>query len=40
VVTDQKGVEKFTDVFTLAVPGESKGYTHAELEEAKAWVSA
>jgi len=39
VVTDQKGVEKFTDVFTLAVPGESKGFTHAELEEAKTWVS-
>ncbi|RZK78061.1 MAG: STAS/SEC14 domain-containing protein [Pedobacter sp.] len=40
VVSDQKGVEKFTDMFTLAIPGESKGYTPAELEDAKLWVSA
>lgn len=39
VVTDQTAVEKFTDLFTLAVPGKSKGFTHAELEEAKLWVA-
>lgn len=39
VVTDQSAVEKFTDLFTLAVPGKSKGFSHAELEEAKIWVA-
>ena len=40
IVTDQKGVEKFTDVFSYAVPGEYKGFSIAELDAAKAWVSA
>ncbi len=39
VVTDQKAVEKFTDLFTLVVPGKAKGFTHAELEQAKTWVA-
>lgn len=39
VVTDQKGVEKFTDVFGYVVPGDSKGFTLSQLEEAKQWVS-
>lgn len=39
VVTDQSGVEKFTDVFTVMVPGQSKGFKLSELEAAKAWVS-
>lgn len=39
VVTDQSGVEKFTDAFSIFVPGESKGYKLSELEEAKQWVS-
>lgn len=40
VVTSQKGVEKFTDIFTFAITGEAKGFTPDELEEAKKWVSA
>jgi hypothetical protein len=40
IVTDQKAVEKFTDIFSYAVPGEYKGFSTTELEEAKAWVSA
>jgi len=40
VVTDEPAVETFTDMFTIAVPGKSKGFKHAELSEAKAWVSA
>lgn len=40
VVTDQKGVEKFTDIFTFAIVGESKGFKPDELEIAKLWVSA
>jgi len=39
VVTDQSGVEKFTDIFSLLVPGEAKGFKPEELEEAKAWIS-
>ena len=37
VVTAEKGVEWFTDVFTVATPGTSKGFKPEELEEAKAW---
>jgi hypothetical protein len=39
VVSDQKGVEWFTNVFTFFVPGKSKGYPLAELEEAVKWVT-
>lgn len=39
VVTEQAGVQKFTDVFSLLVPGEAKGYTHHQLAEAIHWVS-
>ena len=40
VVTNEKMVEKFSDAFGLIVPGESKGFTLAELADAKEWVSA
>ena len=40
VVTNEKLVEKFSDAFGLIVPGESKGFTLAELATAKEWVSA
>ena len=39
VVSDQKGVEWFTDVFTIATPGSSKGFKPEEIEEAKAWLA-
>lgn len=39
VVSDQKNVRQFTDLFSSMVPGESKGYAPGELEQAKAWVS-
>jgi len=39
VVTDEIVVEKFTDLFTIAVPGKSRGFKHVEMEEAKAWIS-
>jgi len=38
VVTAEKGVEWFTDVFTVATPGTSKGFKPEELEQAKAWL--
>lgn len=40
VVSDKEGVNKFTDMFTVAIPGEAKGYKISELEEAKRWVAA
>lgn len=39
IVTDQKAVEKFTDGFSYVTPGEAKGYSLNELNEAIAWVS-
>ncbi|MCX2574196.1 SpoIIAA family protein [Pedobacter sandarakinus] len=40
VVSQEKGVEWFTDVFTIATPGQSKGFKPEELEQAKAWLAA
>src|SRR4051812_45045976 len=40
VVTDQEGVEKFSDIFGFVVPGDSKGFPLSQLKEAIEWVSA
>jgi hypothetical protein len=40
VVSDQKGVEWFTDAFRFFVPGKSKGFSLDELDEAIKWVTA
>ena len=40
IVSDQKGFEKITDILSPIMPGESKGFSLAELEDAKAWVSS
>ncbi len=39
IVSDQKAVENFTDVFSYVTPGEAKGFSLAQLNEAIAWVS-
>jgi hypothetical protein len=39
IVTDQKSVENFTDAFSYVTPGEAKGFSLDELEEAITWVS-
>lgn len=39
VVSEQKGVEWFTDLFRFAIPGKSKGFTHEQLAESTVWVS-
>ena len=39
IVIDSETVKTFTDFFSKVVPGEFKGFTHAELENAIAWVS-
>lgn len=40
IVTDQKGVQKFTNIFSNFVPGQYKGFPISELEIAKNWVAA
>jgi len=40
VVSDQKGVEWFTDAFRFFIPGKSKGFSLDELDEAIKWVTA
>lgn len=39
IVSDQKSVENFTDLFSYVSPGEAKGFSHDELTEAITWVS-
>jgi hypothetical protein len=39
VVTNQKSVEKFTDIFSYVVPGNYRGFAIDELEAAKQWVA-
>jgi hypothetical protein len=40
VVTDQKGVEWFSDLFRFFIPGKSKGFPLAKLNEAIDWISS
>lgn len=39
IVSESEGINKFTDVFSYIAPGEAKGFTHEQLEEAKEWVT-
>jgi len=39
VVSDQKAVEWFTDIFQLVIPGRSKGFPLAELTKATVWIA-
>ncbi|WP_443947150.1 STAS/SEC14 domain-containing protein [Pedobacter sp. AW1-32] len=39
VVSAEKGVEWFTDVFKFFTPGTSKGFSPDELKEAKQWLT-
>jgi hypothetical protein len=38
VVTDQKFAQKLTGMLSYVMPGEAKGFSFEQLEEAKAWV--
>ncbi|MEO5648096.1 MAG: STAS/SEC14 domain-containing protein [Chitinophagaceae bacterium] len=40
IVSDQNGVNTFSDVFGYIIPGDSKGFRISELEEAKLWVAS
>ena len=39
IVTDESGVETFTNKFSAFLPGKSKGFKLSELEAAKKWVA-
>lgn len=39
VVTDQKSVEWFSDVFRFFIPGKSKGFPLHEVDKAIRWIS-
>lgn len=39
IVTPQKSVISFTDAFSFITPGEAKGFSSDEIDEAVAWVS-
>lgn len=39
VVSDQKGVQWFTDTFTHFIPGKSKGFALDELDAAVKWIT-
>jgi hypothetical protein len=39
IVTDQKVVEKISDWISPVLPGETKGFTLEELEQARTWVA-
>ncbi|WP_461452051.1 SpoIIAA family protein [Mucilaginibacter sp.] len=39
IVSDQKGVEWFSDAFRIMIPGKSKGFPLSELQDAVTWVS-
>ncbi len=40
VVTDQKGVEWFTNAFKVVIPGEAKGFPLDKLDDAVSWITA
>lgn len=39
IVSESLPVNRFTDAFSYISPGETRGFTHAEMDEAKKWVS-
>ena len=39
IVTDNENIQKFTDAFSVVMPGEFKGFDKNQLEEALKWAS-
>ena len=39
IVSESNAINNFTDFFSYIAPGEAKGFTHTELDEATIWVS-
>ncbi|MES2630223.1 MAG: STAS/SEC14 domain-containing protein [Bacteroidota bacterium] len=40
IITDSKGIQVFTDIFSVVIPGEFKGFSPEEYDEAVSWVSS
>jgi SpoIIAA-like len=40
IVSESGAINTFTDLFSYIAPGEAKGFTHAQLDEATRWVSS
>ncbi len=39
IVTDVESIRVFTDIFSVLIPGEFKGFEHKELQEAIDWTA-
>ncbi len=39
IVTDVDAIRTFTNIFSVLMPGEFKGFEHSQLQEAIEWVS-
>ena len=39
IVTDTEGIRTFTDLFSVIMPGEFKGFEHSDLQKAIDWTS-
>lgn len=40
IVSDVEAIRTFTDIFSVVIPGEFKGFKHEDLQEAIDWVAA
>lgn len=40
IVSDSEAIKKFTDFFSILIPGEFKGFDHESLQEAIDWTSS
>ena len=39
IISESMGINAFTEIFSKVMPGEFRGYTHDQLDEAILWVS-
>src|SRR5690606_19829007 len=40
IVSEQEGVRKFTDFISSVIPGEARGFSKSQFEEAQTWLLA
>ncbi|MFT3701080.1 MAG: STAS/SEC14 domain-containing protein [Agriterribacter sp.] len=40
ILSDSDGIKTFTNIFSIVMPGEFKGFSKDQLEEAVVWVSS
>ena len=39
IISDVKGIRTFTDIFSLLMPGEFRGFEHSDMDQAIDWTS-